>query len=148
ANTVDFFQAGLLGILLFAFAIIAHEFAARLRASDTLAAHQQTELDDLNWLNKHIIQRMRIGVVVLDSDQQIHAMNAASRTLLGLATDMAGWRLIEIAPRLTEKLDSWNRIPQSETGPFVTESHAILPSFSRLGRNVDAPTLIFLEDAS
>lgn len=146
-TSADFFQAGLLGVLLFAFTLLVHELATRVRFSTELAASRKTELDDLNLLNERIVEQMRIGVIVLDGTQHIRTMNAAAQTLLGSPAGTAGQLLDTIAPGLRRALDAWQHAPHLTTKPFATDTHSIVPGFSRLGHTVDAPTLIFLEDA-
>ena len=78
-----FTQAGLLGATYFMVAILAHVLYRRLQAAERLAASRQVDIDDLHKLNAFIIQRMGMGVLVVDEERRIRLMNTAASELLG-----------------------------------------------------------------
>ncbi|MES1940380.1 signal transduction histidine kinase [Salinisphaera sp. T5B8] len=144
----EFIQAGILGAVFFITAGVAHWLARRVRTSEALAAERASEVRDLATLNRHIIQQMDIGAVVVDSQRRVQLINDAAIRMLELEhrshTDRA---LRRLSLALDRALSQW-----SEQNPAASEiiragSHALLPTFSTLGDNDQAGTLIFLEDA-
>ena len=94
-----FTQAGLLGATYFMVAILAHVLYRRLQAAERLAASRQVDIDDLHKLNAFIIQRMGIGVLVVDEDRRIRLSNAAANDLLSTRNGQQQ-PLARIAPEL------------------------------------------------
>ena len=94
-----FTQAGLLGATYFMVAILAHVLYRRLQAAERLAASRQVDIDDLHKLNAFIIQRMGMGVLVVDEERRIRLMNTAASELLG-ARPGQPQPLARVAPEL------------------------------------------------
>lgn len=140
-------QAGILGLLLFFSALTANALANRARYSAELAASRKSELDDMATLNERIIQRMQIGLVVVDEQRRIRLLNRAARQMLGLQHNSVGQLLAAVAPPLAWTLEAWQHSPSLTAEPFNTGQYALLPRFTRLGHGLDTPVLIFLEDA-
>ena len=141
----NFFEAGVLGLLLFAFALLVQNLSSRLRENELRALTHAAELQDLERINKQIIQRMQTGIVVVGEGEQIRMHNQAAGRYLGLP---------DINPRLpaplAKALASWRqnrdfRIPPfqaHETGPEVRINFASV----RAGQH-DSDVTIFIEDA-
>jgi two-component system sensor histidine kinase PilS (NtrC family) len=143
----EFLQAGILGTLLFISALAANTVAMRAQSSAALAAERKTALEDLAQLNQRIIQQMGIGLVLVDGERHVRLCNDAAQRMLGLREDPSGRRLSSAAPTLSWTLDAWRVSPGLSSEPFSVGEHALLPRFDRLGRDPDAPVLIYLEDA-
>ena len=143
----EFVQAGILGVLLFISALVANTLSLRARRSQALAEERKSALDDLAELNDRIIQQMAIGLVLVDENRRVRLCNRAARKMLGLAQDPTGRRLAATAPALAWTLDAWQVSPSLSSEPFNVGQRALLPRFNRLGHGMDAPVLIFLEDA-
>jgi two-component system, NtrC family, sensor histidine kinase PilS len=83
APAAGYTQAGLLGVLFFTVALLAHLLYRRLHAVEALAARRQVDIDDLSKLNDYIIQNMGTGILVVDGERRLRMMNQAARDLLG-----------------------------------------------------------------
>ena len=77
------FPAGILGILLFATAVIFQVLTQRIRHAQELAAQKISESEQLQKLNESIVKRMRTGILVIDSKDEIRLINSAAIQLLG-----------------------------------------------------------------
>lgn len=150
-QSVSFAQAGILGILLFITAGAANSLALRARRSAALAASRKSELDDMAALNERIIQRMQIGLVVLDEQRHIRQLNHAARLMLDLPANSNGQSLSALASPLSNALQTWQAGPQAAVEAFDSGKFSLLPTFTPLGQeqnsNRNTPILIFLEDA-
>jgi two-component system sensor histidine kinase PilS (NtrC family) len=141
-----FTQAGLLGVMFFAVALLAHVLYRRVRDVEALAARRKVDIDDLSKLNAFIIQAMGTGVVVVDGERHLRLMNQAARDLLDAALAEPGMGLKTISPDLSDWLDGHVR-PEAVQGQ-VTEigGREIRPSRELLGDFRAAGVLIFLRD--
>lgn len=97
----QFIQTGFLGIILFVTSYYVQLFSNRIITATELTERQTAELIDLEKLNNEIIQRMRTGVLVVDSDHHIVTLNAtARRHIRELLGDQSG-----------TEITSANRVP-------------------------------------
>ncbi len=148
-DTGSFFQAGMLGGILFLSALVFGVLAQRLRDSEYLAKKIGLDLENMGQLNEYIIQRMGSGVVVVDEKMQIRLMNEAARALLGLSAKKGLPPLEQIASPLADQLQKWIEDNNYDSNVFrVTGAVAIYPRFTRLGQENYAGALILLEDTS
>ncbi|WP_348766325.1 ATP-binding protein [uncultured Salinisphaera sp.] len=144
----EFVQAGILGGVFFITAGVAHWLALRVRESEALAAERASEVRDLAALNRHIIQQMEVGVVVVDDRRHVQLINDAAIRLLELEQrSHAARALARLSPALDSALSRWSAQHTSAGEVIRAGSHALLPVFSILGDNDRAGALIFLEDA-
>ena len=146
-------QAGILGIVVFAFAFITSIIARRMRESEQLASERSRELKSVVQMNEHIIRSMRTGILVVDPDGVIEMANNAARSLLGNIHVGYNTTLRDILPGLHDRFVEWQNSVQPIQHKPVQQSHGLpdlQPGFSRIepaaGHN--SPTLVFLEDAS
>ncbi|KAA6187733.1 PAS domain-containing protein [Thiohalocapsa marina] len=102
ADIGGYTQAGLLGLTYFAVALLAHVLTKRLRESERLAARRKVDLADLSKLNEYIIQRMSVGVLVIDGERRRRLANSAARELLQVPHARAGDALFELVPALQD----------------------------------------------
>jgi two-component system sensor histidine kinase PilS (NtrC family) len=147
---VSYTQAGLLGITLFATAIIAHVLSRRVRESEELAAQRGLDLANMAQLTEYTIQQMRTGVVVVDNDHRVRLINSAAWRLLGSPPVPTHSQLAHYSERLQQQLRLWQG---GELGPGATllperGSHELIPQYLHIGSERQSGTLIFLEDAS
>ncbi len=147
----NYTQAGILGATLFATAFLAHVLSTRIRESEELAARRGVDLANLAQLNQHVIQRMQSGIIVVDAHSRIRLMNESAWHMLGLPSRSTTTRSLKVvSPELAEQLDAWRHHTLSEPRIFRSggQSTDLLPSFTALGSDEQAGTLIFLEDTA
>ncbi len=147
-TTDDLFQAGVLGAICFAFAITIQSLSARLRQNDLRALSQAAELEDLERINRQIVQRMRTGIVLVDTDDNVRMINESAKALLGNAQseDMRG-----LPPLLESHLERWRNDTLLRAPPFQVHPNTpeIRVNFSPV-RNDDphGDITIFIEDTT
>lgn len=145
----DYFIAGIMGILYFTISIIIQYLSNRLRRTDILSLTRAVEVEDLERINRSIIQRMRTGLILVNKDNMLRMINQSAKSLLGFArsTDT-----IEQLPEpLLERLKSWREETSSRTQPFHIRptTPEILINFSAVRADeVDSDVVIFLEDTA
>jgi two-component system sensor histidine kinase PilS (NtrC family) len=142
-------QAGSLGALCFAVALMVQALTRRLQISETLAEQRAADVNSLEELNALILQRMRTGILVLDARRQVLLANESALTLLG-HEQLHGKTIDSYSPPLVSRLRQWlinpvlvpQSISTSASGPTLQLS------FVALNRGEQRQTLIFLEDLS
>lgn len=148
----QFVQTGILGIILFATSLYIQTVTDRIYRAAELAAKQASDIVDLEKLNNEIIQRMRTGVLVVDSDCKIVSMNSAARsTLLQFAeyADMDNEETdLYLSETIEEQLKLWKINPKRQPQPInVPHSNKqVQLNFAFLDPDTDSNILIFLED--
>jgi len=75
----QFIQTGIRGIILFVTSLYIQTLTDRIYKAAKLAEKQASDNIDLEKLNNEIIQRMRTGVLVVDSKHRIITMNSGTR---------------------------------------------------------------------
>lgn len=143
-------QAGLLGITLFATAIIAHVLARRARESEALAAQRGVDLANMDQLTEYVIQHMQTGVLVTDAQLRLRLMNTAAWRLLGQPSAIHQRTLASVSSSLHQRLLNWQLGKDAENSAMTIagSNTEILPIFAGIGEKNSAGFLIFLEDAS
>ncbi|OUS29925.1 hypothetical protein A9Q99_07645 [Gammaproteobacteria bacterium 45_16_T64] len=147
-NSEDFLQSGFLGIACFLTAIIAQQLANRLRESEALASSRAIEVANLEELNKHIIQRMRTGIVVVDSNYQVLMINDACWRLLGMPEIQSHTHIENLSPELSEHLLQWKESNHYRSPPFKASISGpeVQTNFTLLKSGADSEVLIFVDD--
>ncbi|TWC12964.1 sensor protein PilS [Pseudomonas sp. SJZ085] len=143
----SYLQAGTLGALCFAAALLVQGLTRRLEASETLAERRASEVTSLETLNALILQRMRTGILVLDRQRRVQLANESALNLLGMH-DLVGQPIDDYSTALVDSLKVWLNNP-SLRPPGLTIAGTGLtlqPSFIALGHNEQHQTLVFLED--
>ncbi len=145
----QYVQAGALGALCFAAALIIQALARRLQQSETLARRHAADIADLQALNALILQRMRTGILVLDPQQRVLLANPSSQSQLG-ESQLVTHPLEHSCPALLECLHEWQENPalRPQTLQAFAEGPVLQPSFVPLRRKGERNLLIFLEDVS
>lgn len=147
----QFVQTGILGAILFATSLYIQTLTNRIYKAAVLADKQASDIIDLEKLNNEIIQRMRTGVVVVNTKQQIVSMNSAARSIL-LPTLIMDTEQEEhpykIPPVLSEQLELWKINSKRQPQPIVIPNSArqVQLNFAFLNPESDSDVLIFLED--
>jgi two-component system sensor histidine kinase PilS (NtrC family) len=143
----DYFQAGILGAIYFATSIAIQSLSARLRRTEITSLSRAAEVADLERVNRSIIQRMRTGIIVVDSHDHPRVLNQSARSLLGLA---AHDDTTPALPNpLIERLQAWRNDTRARSGPFeiAPTTPEIRANFSAVRpERPDADVIVFLED--
>jgi two-component system sensor histidine kinase PilS (NtrC family) len=147
----QFIQAGILGAILFATSLYIQTLTNRIYNAALLADKQASDIIDLEKLNNEIIQRMRTGVVVVNTDQKIVSMNSAAKSILLplLQIDEKQKEHPYILPTaLSEQLKLWKINSKRQPQPIIIpdSSRQVQLSFAFLKPESDSDVLIFLED--
>ena len=143
------FSAGILGVLIFVTALAFQYLTNKIRASDIEAAHQTQYAEHLQRLAQLIVARMRTGIIVVDSQNQVELINQSAIQLLGLPSNNAyTHRQLETFCNLAALLQSW----QEGAEPNASRHHLVRPgqevriNFAALDTDSETRTLLFLED--
>jgi two-component system sensor histidine kinase PilS (NtrC family) len=145
--------AGVVGVIMFLFAVAGTALAGRLQESEALVRQRDVDLANLAELSQYIIQRMRESIVVVDAADRIRLINESAAQILGAASATPGALLGEVSAKLLYFLSTWRRNPEElREGPatFIASdgSRVIQPHFAALGSQPPAPVLVFLEDTT
>jgi two-component system sensor histidine kinase PilS (NtrC family) len=145
----QYVQAAALGTLCFAAALLVQGLTRRLQLSETLARQRAEEVANLEALNAQILQRMRTGIIVLDSHERVLLANQGALDLLGQQT-LAGEPLAPHCPELISGLQQWLGNPTLRPASFkaTPDGATLQPSFAALQHGEKLDTLVFLEDTS
>ena len=147
----QFIQTGILGAILFATSLYIQALTNRIYKATVLADKQASDIIDLEKLNNEIIQRMRTGVVVVNTAHQIVSMNSAARSILMpilVLNDEQEEHPYKIPAVLCEQLELWKINPKRQPQPiFIPNStRQVQLNFAFLNPESDSDVLIFLED--
>ncbi|WP_157662742.1 PAS domain-containing sensor histidine kinase [Sulfuriferula sp. AH1] len=147
----DYGQAGLLGLVFFVTAGVAHILAKRNRVSEALAAARAVDIENMAQINQLVIDDMQDGVVVLDSEGKIRQANQQAKRLLsraGLTYAGAGTKLYRTVPLLFEYLEQWRKQPQTAFPPISLGLHGeeYLPRFIAVTNKRVMGAVLVLED--
>ena len=146
-NASSVARAGLMGMVLFATAALAHVLAIRLRDSEALAAQRGIDLANLQQLNQYVIRQLLSGILVVDPDGMVRLANDRAHKLLKL--DAAeGRKLRELSPALADQMARWQDNPalQAESIPGGAAGTDLTPRFTRLDTSQGTGTLVLLDD--
>lgn len=146
AASAQLVQAGGLGALCFAAALLVQGLTRRLQISEALARQRARDVASLEALNAQILQRMHTGILVVDERWRVLLANQQALRLLG-SPSLTGSCLDIECPELLRRLRQWQqnpaRLPDSLDTPAGT---SLQPGFAALPE--ETQTLIFLEDLS
>ncbi|HJE29162.1 sensor histidine kinase [Stutzerimonas nitrititolerans] len=142
-------QAAALGTLCFAAALLVQGLSRRLRVSEELARQRAEEVANLEALNALILQRMRTGILVLDSRQRVLLANQGALELLGQES-LVGERLAPRCPELLKAMQRWRDNPtlRPQNLKATADGPVLQPSFAALQNGAEQNVLVFLEDIS
>lgn len=145
SNPFQLTESGLLGISFFFTAFIIQTIARRLTQAEALGLKQQAEIQRLAALNKQVVQRMRTGILVFDSERRILMTNASTQEYLAHENIRLG------DPVPTILLDQYlekNKVASPNRSPIKLGDHGqhFLIRFAHLEDNPGTPVLCFIED--
>lgn len=149
AAVAQYVQAGALGALCFAAALFVQGLTQRLQASESLAEQRAADVANLEALNSLILQRMRTGILVLDTRHRILLANHGAETLLG-REGLTGALIDPLCPALADRLEQWLHNPTLRPASVqaVRGGPVLQPSFAVLQRGDERNMLVFLDDIS
>ncbi len=143
------FAAGSLGILVFGTTIAFHYLTEKIRTSDEKAELQAQYAKNLHELARHIVTRMRTGIIVIDEQNKIELINSSALQMLDLPPeDNYLHRPLSEFSNLEQILDEWRVNPA--TG--VTRHHhlragqEIKINFAVLDTAEESRTILYMED--
>lgn len=142
--------SGLLGMLLFAGSLSMQRLATRLRHSQQLAHERAEEVLELERINRLIVQRMRTGILFLDTRNRVRIANDAASQLLNIDPHANATRRLLLPPQAREAMERWREDPQQPASPVRLRENGplVLLSFTQLAGPSEAGTLVFAEDFS
>jgi two-component system sensor histidine kinase PilS (NtrC family) len=167
---VLFTHAGVIGMALFAVAILARTLARRLEASQRLAEQRGVDLANETQLNRLILERTEEGVLIVDGDDFARHANRAALRLLHCKTPPAAppqgaaetgpagrnpWLdtaerrkpLTEINPELLEALRAWRQQPEDGQATFrIEQPERLQVRITPLDASPHGPVALFIED--
>jgi two-component system sensor histidine kinase PilS (NtrC family) len=145
ASNQSLFSAGLTGVSLFAITTTVRIFSERIKVSQEIVKKQAQETQYSQLVSQHIVETMRTGIIVVDTDLVIQLINRAATVLL--TKDNTFDNLSDIVV-LYEKLFYWkthNAIPAAMTFESVN-NNTIRASFAALEDERVSSIIIFIED--
>ncbi len=147
---INYSLAGMLGIALFATAILAHVLARRAQESEALAHQRSADLANMAQLTDYIIQHMHTGVMVIAPDNRIRLMNSSAEHLLNTPIALPETLLQEYSHELYQQLQEWQENPGNATRSLQIggNPNELLAQFMSIGQQRNDGTLIFLVDAA
>ncbi|HEX8756606.1 MAG TPA: ATP-binding protein [Steroidobacteraceae bacterium] len=152
----EYTTAGVLGVVLFAIAVLAWPLANRIRESEATLRRQEVDLANLAQLSQYIVQHLRESILVVDHQDRIRLINESAARMLGDGKAFPDALLGEVSPRLLYLLERW-RQSTGDTGIFPAAeqtfvgadgAQVIRAHFAPLGTATPAPVLVFLEDTT
>tara|TARA_R110002110_G_scaffold301156_1_gene515171 strand:+ start:136397 stop:138013 length:1617 start_codon:yes stop_codon:yes gene_type:complete len=145
----DFYvQVGLLGLTLFSISLILQYLSSKLSQKDLLTKQQAEDLKSLEEMNYQIIQRMRTGIIVVNTAGGILSSNSSANKLLN--RDSKSGAFLNLPEQLANELKQWQEDNNYRSSPikFSENAQEIQASFSYLQPDKKTDVLIFLEDYS
>ncbi|MET0028627.1 MAG: ATP-binding protein [Candidatus Thiodiazotropha sp.] len=145
-----FVQAGFLGAVYFATALLALVLSSRARAIQRLAEERAHEIKHMSEINAYVIEHMHTGVLVIDSAEKILMMNNPAWHLLGMPSATTGSPLNRASPELTHMLHKRRSSKRRQHRTFRSHRQGpdIRAHFTPLSGKEHGDMLIFLEDTS
>lgn len=146
---VLFTHAGVIGMALFAVAILARTLARRLEASQRLAEQRGVDLANETQINRLILEHTEEGVLIVDGDDFARHANRAALRLLH-CEDPTGERrkpLTEVNPELMEALRAWRQQPGDGLATFrIDQPERLQVRITPLAASPRGPVALFIED--
>lgn len=145
-ETASYTQAGLLGIIFFAVALIAHVLYQRVREAEALAARRTVDIANLTKLNAFIIENLQTGVVVVDGERRLRLTNKAALALLDAQAPLSRESLRDLSPELAEWLKDEVHDPKPDGGVLRVGAREVRASLTLLGDYRASGALVHLRD--
>lgn len=147
----QFVQTGILGAILFATSLYIQTLTNGIYKAAVFADKQASDIIDLEKLNNEIIQRMRTGVVVVNTEHQIVSMNSAAQNILLPILQIDKEEEVhpyKLPAALSEQLELWKINSKRQPQPIVipNSTRQVQLNFAFLKPESDSDVLVFLED--
>ncbi|MBK1721000.1 two-component sensor histidine kinase [Thiocystis violacea] len=142
----SFTQAGFLGLLYFAVALLSHVLYRRIRSAEALAARRKVDIDDLSKLNDFVIRSIGTGILVADGDRRLRLVNEAALALMSANRVKPGTSLSELSPELCDWLASEAQSPHPRDALLQICGREIWASIRLLGDYRASGVVIYLRD--
>lgn len=145
ADSQSIFTAGLTGISLFVITITIRTFSHQIKVSQDTAKEQKQKTQYSQLISQRIVETMRTGIIVVDTDLKIQLINHAATVLLTKDNNFDDLGDIVF---LYEKLFHWktrNITPETLTFDSVN-NNSIRASFAPLEDEQFPSMMIFIED--
>jgi len=146
-GTIEYSQVGMLGATFFITALLAQILGSRIRKTERLVEQHAEDANRLSLLNQHIIERLHVGVMIVDKDNIVYSTNKSAQVLLGVTEAINGEHISEQLPELFGQLGNWRQGRVGVVGEFQPQPGfaEILPQMIALE---EGDTLIFLTDTT
>lgn len=143
--------AGVLGLLLFLTSILFSRLSKALLEAREMALSESELSAELQELNQLVLNRIRTGILVVDSQGVIQQINTAARELMGQKPNNRVYAIgdsIRGEPRLLKRLLRWRKTPSAAPRPFIPKrgNTELQANFANLEQSDSQHTIIFLED--
>lgn len=138
------------GLIYIAIALIASRLGKHISRSDQVTEQQSIEIAELSRMNALILERLPVGVLVVNEKGRIRTSNQVAKRLLRLDPGLTAEEILDLrSPPLSRKLQQWREgLPQDqELLSFRHDTAKVEPQFFRLAPKSDE-VLIFLNDTS
>ena len=142
-------QVGILSVTFMATSLLTFYLSRRIIETESVAKESIRGLQNMEQLNKEIIQFMSTGVVVVDGQNQILLINRAAWVHLGMPQSTDSRRLEQVSTPLARQLNLWRRKNSYRSKSFrnTVTGPNLSPTFSPIGGEKEN-AIIFLEDTS
>ncbi|MDO4709346.1 MAG: histidine kinase dimerization/phospho-acceptor domain-containing protein [Pseudomonadota bacterium] len=140
----------LYGLIYIAIALLASRLGKHISHSDQVTEQQSIEIAELSRMNSLILERLPVGVLVINEKGRIRTSNQVAKRLLRLDPLPTTEEVLDLrSPPLSRKLQQWRSgLPQDqELLSFRHDDAKVEPQFFRLTPKSDE-VLIFLNDTS
>lgn len=137
-------HAGMLGATFFITALLAQALGKK---TEQLQQQHVGNVTKLSRLNQHIIERLHVGVMIVDKDNIVYSTNKSAQVLLGTTEAINGEHISEQLPELFGQLGNWRQGRTGVVGEFQPQLGfaEVLPQMIALE---GGDTLIFLTDTT
>lgn len=146
AATGSYTQAGLLGAIFFAVAILAHVLYRRVREAEAMAARRTVDIANLTKLNAFIIENMATGVIVVDGERRLRLTNKAALSLLGVREARPGGLLTDLSTALAAWLDAEAPNPVPDGSVIHVRDRELRATLDLLGDYRASGAILYLRD--
>lgn len=137
-------------LIYIAIALVASRLGQKISQSDQVTEQQSLEIAELSRMNSLILERLPVGVLVVNGKGRIRTSNEVAQYLLRLDSSLPDEEILDLrSPPLARKLQRWieGKPQDQELLAFRHHEARIEPQFLRLipqGEEI----LIFLNDTS
>ena len=134
----------MLGATFFITALLAQALGKK---TEQLQQQHAGDVTKLSRLNQHIIERLHVGVMIVDKENIVYSTNKSAQVLLGVTEAINGEHISDQLPELFGQLGNWRQGRTGVVGEFQPQLGfaEVLPQMIALE---GGDTLIFLTDTT